>query len=266
MPEPRPRWIAVDRDGLVGRFLPGAEGAIPEHALAPGRVERLERAIDIARVLRRLVDGTIDRARPDALASDRMLVVLRDDDTGEPRYRSAARAPETAVEARLAPFSPTVWREPAPRAFVTEDEVDVPTIIALAQDPGVSHLLGLRDVRAMARALVPRDTMYELRHEPGPGDGTRYRRTSAPRTRPLHESELPERERAALTAVRAPTGFAASELVDVSQLETHALPDDAPDPEELVHTVEPIGPTWVKWVIGSAAAWAVLKALSQFFG
>jgi len=215
VPEPRPRWIAVDRDGLVGRFLPGAEGAIPEHALAPGRGERLERAMSIA---------------------------------------------------RFAPFSPTVWREPAPRAFVTEDEVDVPTIVALAQDPGVSHLLGLRDVRAMARALVPRDTMYELRHEPGHGDGTRYRRTSAPRTRPLHESELPERERAALTAVRAPTGFAASELVDVSQLETHALPDDAPDPEELVHTVEPIGPTWVKWVIGSAAAWAVLKALAQFFG
>lgn len=264
MPPRRAFWIAVDRDGLVGRFRPDAEGAVPEHALAPGRVERLDRAIDIARVLRRLVDGTTDRARPGALASDRMLVVLRDEDAGGPRYRSAARAPRSAVEARLAPFSPTVWREPGPRALVTETEVDVPTIIALAQDPDVSHLLGLRDVEAMAGALDPRHTMYELRHEPGRGDGTRYRRTSAPRIRPLHESELPERERAALAAVRAPVAFAESEHVDVSALATHEIAEDGIDSGDALRPVAQ-GPSWAHWVIGSVALSIVLRILAVFF-
>ncbi|WP_236516248.1 hypothetical protein [Sandaracinus amylolyticus] len=266
-------WLAVDREGRVGRFRPGLEGTVPRRALAPARRERLAEAIDLACVVRLLREPAREPLRPDVLSSDRLLVVLRDD-AREPSpagYRDRAVGTDP-IEQQLARFSPRVLREEAPRILVTRDEVDVPALIALLREERVLHALAMRDVRAIAASLGASHPCFtyahlDERHE----RASTYARVMSGAGTALHESEIPEPERTALCALRVPVSFNDAREIEVEGLVADELPKDlleAPsadaEPGPAPVAGRPVWAAWIGMVLVMAVVRALLRALFDF--
>jgi hypothetical protein len=260
-------WIAVDEEGCIARFWPNASGKTPPRARGPGRRAALDDAVDVACLLRRLVDPELERQRPDALVADRMLVVLDGVHT-DPGYRDSARSTDP-IERELAAFSPRVLRESSPRVLLTQSEVDMPSILRLAPDARVKHLLGMRDV---LRMVTPSSTwgLHHYEHDDKfHARSSQYaRRGTAPRL-PLDATALPEPERSALMALRLPLRFRDTEEIDVKGVAAMARPADrierGRDRRDPLRRPSRGAPTGIVFVLGPIALWLFLRLVLRVF-
>ena len=247
-------WFAVDEDGVIARFAPGEYGKTPERARASGRRERLDEAIDIARLLR-IVDEDAERfeddpIRPSALDPGRYLVILRAHDA-EPKtaYRDNAGAPRRTPRA-LDAFSPRVLRDDSPLVFITEQHLSASAILELAKDPEVHHLIDLRDVASLLLEARDLDPLVRFVHDDESGEHYEYHRVRRVIERPLHATEIPLPERTALLALRVPHSLQTADVIHVRGLVADALPeaDDAPEPLG-VTPVPRARPSWGQFLL-----------------
>ena len=192
-------WFAVDEHGRVGRFDSGEDGAVPIDAAVDLDFDALG-AARLANVLASGADPVAGWDPPPKREAGRVVVAI---DPGE-SYRGA--------DAELALLGEGFVRvgQRLPIVLLAKQELPLERVEALAAQPGVRWVLSVRDLYEALQDANGADGLYTFHHDHGADPGL-YERVAKPE-QPLALEDLPEGDRAAITALRLAVDFAEDDV------------------------------------------------------